>query len=72
MITCNTAVRSIVMAMSWFNCKIRAFPPSGVREAIAYLQIPASRAELIKREMDMLKRYLDDDCRATRADGGGP
>ena len=64
-ITGNTAVRSIVTAMSWFNRKIRAFPPSGFRDAIAYLQIPASRTELIEREMAKLKAELEDGRRAT-------
>ena len=62
-VTCHTGVRSIVTAMSWFNRKIRAFPPSGFREAIAYLEIPASRAELIERELHNLRTELSDDDR---------
>jgi hypothetical protein len=64
----STVFRSIVAivnAMSWFNRKIKAFPPSGFREAIAYLEIPASRTELIERAIEQLKLELDDDRRAT-------
>ena len=64
-VTGRTGVRTVVTAMSWFNRKIRAFPPSGFREAIAYLEIPASRTDLIEHEMDVLKRLLEDDRRAT-------
>jgi len=56
---------TVVTAMSWFNREIKAFPPSGFREAIAYLQIPASRTELIEREIERLKLELDNDRRAT-------
>jgi hypothetical protein len=55
---------AVVTAMSWFNRKIKAFPPSGFREAIAYLEIPASRTELIEREIAKLKCELDDERRA--------
>ena len=34
------------------------------REAIAYLEIPVSRTELIEREIGKLKLELDDDRRA--------
>jgi hypothetical protein len=61
----STTVRTIVTALSWFNRSIKAFPPSGFREAIAYLEIPASRTELIEREMGKLKLELDSDRRAT-------
>ena len=64
-VTGRTGVRTVVTAMSWFNRKIRAFPPSGFRDAIAYLEIPASRTELIENEMELLKRELEDDRRAT-------
>jgi hypothetical protein len=55
---------TVVTAMSWFNRKIKAFPPSGLRDAIAYLEIPASRTELIEREIEKLKGELDDERRA--------
>jgi len=48
-------VRGTVTALSWFNRKIRAFPPSAWRDAIAYLDIPGSRADLIEREVAKLR-----------------
>jgi len=61
----SSAIRGVVTALSWFNRKIRAFAPSGLRDAIAYLEIPASRSDLIEREMNKLRRSLDDYERAT-------
>jgi hypothetical protein len=54
----SARVRGTVTALSWFNRKIKAFPPSGLREAIAYLEIPATRTELIEREIDVLRAEL--------------
>ena len=56
----NVYIRSVVTVLSWFNRKIRAFPgtDSGLRDALAYLEIPASRAELITRERDKLRASL--------------
>jgi hypothetical protein len=51
-------VRAIVTAMSWFNRSIRAFPVPGLADAIAYLEIPASRVDLIRREVSVLRRQL--------------
>jgi hypothetical protein len=55
----SVRVRGTVTALSWFNRRIRAFPPSAMRDAIAYLEIPGSRAELIERELDELRLALD-------------
>jgi hypothetical protein len=54
-VSSSVRVRGTVTALSWFNRKIRAFPPSGLRDAIAYLEIPASRVELIERELLKLR-----------------
>lgn len=54
----SARVRGTVTALSWFNRKIKAFPPSGLREAIAYLEIPATRTELIEHEIDKLRAEL--------------
>jgi hypothetical protein len=48
-------VRGTVTALSWFNWKIKAFPPSGLRDAIAYLEIPSARADLIATELGKLQ-----------------
>jgi len=54
----SAAVRGMVTAMSWFNTKIRAFAPADLGEALAYLEIPTSRAELIERELAGLRLSL--------------
>jgi hypothetical protein len=54
----SVRVRGTVTALSWFNRKIRAFPPSAMHDAIAYLEIPASRQDLIEREMQKLRGEL--------------
>ena len=56
----SVSVRGVVTVLSWFNRKIRAFPrtDSGLRDSLAYLEIPASRAELITRERDRLRASL--------------
>src|SRR5579871_6594936 len=61
----NARVRVTVMALSWFNRRIKAFPPSGLPDALAYLEVPASRAGLIEREVSILRREIEAD-RASR------
>ncbi len=59
-VSASAEIRGVVTALSWFNRKIRAFSPSGLREAIAYLQIPPDRLGLIEREAAKLRRSLSD------------
>jgi hypothetical protein len=54
----SVRVRGTVTALSWFNRQIRAFPPSALRDAVAYLEIPASRVDLIEREVGKLRLQL--------------
>jgi hypothetical protein len=61
----SATIRGVVTALSWFNRKIKAFPPSGLGDALAYLEVPATRAELIDREMNKLRLTLGDDKRAS-------
>ena len=61
----SVRVRGTVAALSWFNRKIKAFPPSAVRDAIAYLEIPVSRTDLIEREVRKLRFELTDSTRAS-------
>ncbi len=61
----SAAVRGAVTAMSWFNRRIRAFPPSALREAIAHLEIPATRISLIERELGKLRDELLKNRRAS-------
>lgn len=63
--SCCQSIRVMVTAMSWFNRKIRYFPPTGLADALAYLEIPVSRGDLIAREMEKLRRSLGRDERAT-------
>jgi hypothetical protein len=51
-------VRRMVMVLGWFNRKIRVFPPSGLGDATAYLEIPRSRTDLIEREINKLRLQL--------------
>lgn len=54
----SASVRAMVTAMSWVNGEIRVFPPTGMYDALSYLEIPASRADLIVRELGKLRRLL--------------
>jgi len=64
-VSSSVRVRGTVTALSWFNRRIRAFPPTGLHEAIAYLEIPASRIDLIERELEKLRRELGQGRRAS-------
>ena len=57
-VSSSVRVRGTVTALSWFNRRVRAFPTSAWRDAIAYLEIPTSRADLIEREMQKLRLEL--------------
>jgi hypothetical protein len=57
-VTGSTLVRGTITAISWFNRSIKAFPPSEVRDAMAYLEIPNGRMDLIERELHDLAREL--------------
>jgi hypothetical protein len=59
----SARVRGTVTALSWFNRKIKAFPPSGLREAIAYLEIPSTRADLIEAELRKLQTEVREGTR---------
>jgi hypothetical protein len=58
-------VRNTVTILSWFNRKIKAFPPSGLLDALAYLEIPGSRAALIAAEIRQLHAELGGERRAS-------
>jgi hypothetical protein len=57
-VSSSTEVRLAVMALSWFNGKIRDFPPWALEDAIAYLEIPRSRTDLIELELEKLRLEL--------------
>jgi hypothetical protein len=55
----STRVRGSVALLSLLNRRIRAFRCSRLRDAIDYLEIPASRAEVIERALRGLRGELD-------------
>jgi hypothetical protein len=54
-----------VSFLSWFNRQIKAFPATGLELALAHLEIPTSRAEMIASEIRSLRAQLGQDRRAT-------
>ena len=58
-------VRATVTALSWFNRRIKAFPPTALAEALEHLEIPESRTELIVREIKKLRVSLSEGNRAS-------
>lgn len=57
-VSASADIRGVVTAMSWMNRRIRAFPPNGLRDAIAYLDIPECRLALIQQEVAGLRQAL--------------
>lgn len=57
-LTNSTAIRGMITALSLFNRKIAAFPPNGLRDALAFLEIPARRTELIEHTIQELRGKL--------------
>jgi hypothetical protein len=54
-VTSQTLVRGVVTALSWFNPSIRAFAPSGWREAFRYLALPADQTEQVFRALRAMR-----------------
>jgi hypothetical protein len=59
----SAQVRGLVTVLSWFNRKIKAFPPYAIREAMAYLEIPSTRTDLIERELGKLQAEVREGSR---------
>jgi hypothetical protein len=57
-VSSSMCIRLTVTFLSWFNRGIKYFPPAKLREAIAYLEIPSSRVELVERHVATLRREL--------------
>ncbi len=66
-VSSSRRIITVVTAMSWFNRLIKAFPPHQFREAIAYLEIPASRTEMIEGEIERMKLDLANERRGGEA-----
>lgn len=57
-VTDRTMVRGIVTAFSWFNPKIKAFPPESMEDALRYLEIRPSEFRTILTEAAKLKQSV--------------
>ena len=55
----SARVRVTVAALSLFNSQIKAFPPSALPDALDFLEVPASRANLIAGVVQKLRAELD-------------
>ena len=58
-VSSSARVRGTVTALSWLNRRIKAFPPSELWEALAYLEIPRPRFELVEHELLRLRSRLE-------------
>jgi hypothetical protein len=54
-----------VSFLSWFNRKIKAFPPARLDQALAHLEIPTGRETLIAAEIRSLRAQLGLDRRVS-------
>jgi hypothetical protein len=64
-VSTSPRVRATVTALSWFNRRIKAFHPTALVEALEHLEIPASRTDLIVREIERLRLSLSQGNRAS-------
>jgi hypothetical protein len=55
----SARVRVTVAALSFFNAQVKAFPPSALPDALDFLEVPASRAEMIADALQKLRAELD-------------
>jgi hypothetical protein len=55
----SARVRVTVTALSWLNSRIKAFPSSALSEALDFLDVPASRTNLIAGALQKLRAELD-------------
>ena len=55
----SARVRVTVAALSFFNSQIKAFPASALPDALDFLDVPASRADLIAGTLQKLRAELD-------------
>jgi hypothetical protein len=51
----SVSFRTSIYMLSLFNRKIQGFPSSALADALAYLEIPVSRLDLIDRELRKLR-----------------
>lgn len=51
-------VRAGLAALSWLDSSTKPFPPSGLADALRFLEVPMSRFDLVSRELQKLRREL--------------
>jgi hypothetical protein len=51
-------LRARLAAVSWFNSSIKPFPPTGLPDALQFLQVPPSQYTLVTRELQALRRAV--------------
>jgi hypothetical protein len=64
-LSASARVRAMVTALSWLNPRIKAFPPSALPEALDFLDVPASRADLIAGALHKLRADVDQEAAAS-------
>lgn len=57
-LTDSTMIRGIVTAISWFNDKLKTFPPVQIKDAFRYLRVPESAWPQIEDELGKLRKEL--------------
>ena len=70
-VSSSVRVRWLGTFLSWFNRQTRTFRAPDLREALTFLEIPWSRADLIEREVSHLRRKLDGRPLGEHTAGGG-
>jgi hypothetical protein len=53
-------VRARLVAVSWFDSSIKPFPPCGLADALAFLQVPVNRYALVTGELQKLRREIEE------------
>lgn len=53
-VSSNVVVRGITTAMSWFNPKMKVFPPEELEEALEYIQVPNVKKPTFMTEIKKL------------------
>ena len=56
--TGSAVARGAVSILSWFNPHIRAFPPGALRDALAYLELDASRYDDVLARVARMRMQL--------------
>ena len=66
----SARVRGTAMLLSWVNRQVKAFRPSQLGDALAYLEIPTTRGDLIERELRKLVSEVEGLHVPARRSGG--